>query len=150
VSDAVAVTGNLFEHGRQALAAQPFSRLLGAELLEFTPATAVLRVSIRPELKQQHGFVHGGVVSYLADNALTYAGGGALGTAVVTSEFKINYVRPALGDALIARASVVHAARTQAVCRCDVFACADGDEKLCATAQGTIVRLGQSASGSDQ
>jgi uncharacterized protein (TIGR00369 family) len=150
LSDRAAVTGNLFERGRQALAAQPFSQLLGAELLEFTPATAVLRVPIKPQLKQQHGFVHGGVVSYLADNALTYAGGGALGTAVVTSEFKINYVRPALGDALIARAAVVHAAKTQAVCRCDVFAYADGREKLCATAQGTIVRLGQHAPDNDQ
>lgn len=150
MSDGAAVTENLFEYGRQALAAQPFSQLLGAELLEFTTATAVLRVPIRPELKQQHGFVHGGVVSYLADNALTYAGGGALGTAVVTSEFKINYVRPAIGDALIARAAVVHAARSQAVCRCDVFAYADGGEKLCATAQGTIVRLGRPGPGGDR
>ncbi|HEX7045922.1 MAG TPA: PaaI family thioesterase [Burkholderiales bacterium] len=139
--------GNMLEIGARVLAEQPFSRLLGAELVEFTPTTAVLRVPIRAELKQQHGFVHGGVVSYLADNALTYAGGAALGTAVVTSEYKINYVRPAIGEALIARASVVHAGRTQAVCRCDVYVSADGEEKLCATALGTIARLGQAADG---
>src|SRR5690606_31835458 len=95
-------------------------------------------------------FAHGGVVSYLADNALTYAGGAALGTAVVTSEYKINYLRPALGDRLVARASVLHAGRNQAVCRCDVFAVArDTGETLCAVAQGTIVRLsdGRPAAG---
>ena len=144
------MTEHLLERGRRALAAQPFSGLLGAELLEFTPVTAVLRVAIKPELMQQHGFVHGGVISYLADNALTYAGGGALGTAVVTSEYKINYVRPAMGEALVARASVVHAGKAQAVCRCDVFACVDGEEKLCATAQGTIVRLSQPAGDTGQ
>lgn len=143
MTGALATTEKLLRLGRQTLAAQPFSGLLGTELLEFTPTGAVLRVMIKPELKQQHGFVHGGVVSYLADNALTYAGGGALGTAVVTSEYKINYVRPALGEILVARASVVHAGKTQAVCRCDVFTHVKGEEKLCATALGTIVRLSQ-------
>ena len=60
----------------------------------------------------------------------------------MTSEFKINYVRQALGDSLVARAVVVHAGKTQAVCRCDVFVRREGTETLCATALGTIVRLG--------
>ncbi len=135
---------DMLEYGRQVLAAQPFSVYLGAELVGFAPGLAELRIPIRPELMQQHGFVHGGVVSYAADNALTYAGGAALGRGVVTSEFKINYVRPARGDALIARATVVHAGESQAVCRCDVFAVVQGAETLCASAQGTIVRLKQS------
>lgn len=127
--------------GRRILASQPFSVFLGAELISFAEGRADLRIPVRAELLQQHGFVHGGVVSYAADNALTFAGGSALGTGVVTSEFKINYVRPARGDALVARASVVHAGRTQAVCRCDVFASEPGGERLCATAQGTIAVL---------
>jgi len=100
---------------------------------------------MRDDLTQQHGFAHGGVVSYLADNALTYAGGTAMQVPVVTSEFKVNYVRPAVGERLIARASAVAVSKTQAVCRCDVFAVNDGAEKLCAVAQGTIVRLGEGA-----
>ena len=92
-------------------------------------------------VEQQHGFVHGGVLSYAADNALTYAGGTALRVPVVTSEFKINYVRPAQGERLIARAQAVHTSRSQAVCRCDVFVLKDGEEKLCAVAQGTIATL---------
>lgn len=128
------------EAARQVLQSQPFSRLLDAELVRFSEAGVELRLPICARLKQQHGFVHGGVVSYAADNALTFAGGLALGPAVVTSEFKINYVRPAAGDALVARASVVHAGRTQAVCRCEVFSLGD-EETLCAVAQGTISLL---------
>jgi uncharacterized protein (TIGR00369 family) len=134
---------NMLDWGRRVLASQPFSVLLGAELIAFSPGRAELKIPIKPELKQQHGFVHGGVISYAADNALTYAGGSTLGHGVVTSEFKINYVRPALGDVLIARATVVHSGKTQAVCRCDVFVSSQGAETMCATAQGTITRLGQ-------
>jgi uncharacterized protein (TIGR00369 family) len=136
--------------GKQILAMQPFSVLLGAELTDFSESTAELRVPIRKDLMQQHGFLHGGVVSYAADNALTYAGGGALKSAVLTSEFKINYVRPALGEYIVARAKVVYAGKTQAVCRCDVFAIKDARESLCATAQGTITKIGKSGiSGMD-
>ena len=78
-----------------------------------------------------------------ADNALTLAGGTALGPAVVTSEFKINYVRPGIGDFLIARATVLHAGANQAVCRCDVYVSQAESERLCATAQGTIVKIAE-------
>ena len=132
----------MLDWGRKVLASQPFSVLIGAELVAFSPGIAELKVPIKPELKQQNGFVHGGVVSYAADNALTYAGGSTLGRGVVTSEFKINYVRPALGDFIVARATVVHSGKNQAVCRCDVFISGRGAETLCATAQGTITRLG--------
>jgi uncharacterized protein (TIGR00369 family) len=128
--------------GREVLASQPFSRLLGAELTALSRGHCQLELAVTPDLLQQNGFAHGGVVSYLADNALTYAGGAAMGVPVVTSEFKINYVRPALGERLIARAEAVAVSKTQAVCRCEVHAVSGGVERLCAMAQGTIVRLG--------
>lgn len=125
--------------GREILARQPFSILLGAQLHALEPGRCELQVSVAEHLKQQHGFVHGGVLSYLADNALTYAGGTALRVPVLTGEFKINYVRPAVGDRLVARAEAVHIGKTQAVCRCEVYAISPAGEKLCALAQGTIV-----------
>ncbi|NCT81961.1 MAG: PaaI family thioesterase [Comamonadaceae bacterium] len=129
--------------GRDILAQQPFSVLLGAELAALAPGQVELHLALKAEHLQQHGFAHGGVVSYLADNALTYAGGTAMQVPVVTSEFKINYVRPAVGERLIARAEAQAVSKTQAVCRCEVFAVKDGAEKLCALAQGTIVKLAQ-------
>ena len=127
--------------GREVLASQPFSQLIGAELVALSPGRCELHVPITEAVQQQHGFVHGGVLSYAADNALTYAGGTALRVPVVTSEFKINYLRPAIGERLIARAEAVHTGKSQAVCRCDVFVLKDGVEKLCAVAQGTIAAL---------
>jgi len=130
----------LFETGKSALTNQAFSALLGAELEVFEPGTAVLSLPIREDLKQQHGFVHGGVISYLADNALTFAGGSVLGDSV-TSEYKINYLRPALGMKLAARATVVSSGRNQAVCHCTVIAKGEADESIVAVAQGTINRV---------
>jgi uncharacterized protein (TIGR00369 family) len=130
--------------GQSILAGQPFSQYIGARLTWLGKGEAELRVLIRHELLQQDGFVHGGVLSYACDNCLTFAAGSVLGSAVVTSEFKINYLRPAVGSELVARASVVHAGKSQAVCRCDVSVLTDeGKSALCATSQGTVVRIGQ-------
>ena len=126
---------------QQRLDEQPFTRLLKARLTGMGEGSCELTIPVRDELKQQHGFVHGGVVSYAADNALTIAGALQLGLAVVTSEFKINYVRPAIGEAIVARAECIHAGRTQAVCRCEIYSVNDDGEKLCALAQGTIAVL---------
>ena len=129
--------------GREVLAQQAFSRLLGAELTRLMPGEVELQLPLRDDLKQQNGFAHGGVVSYLADNALTYAGGTAMRVPVVTSEFKINYLRPATGDRLVARAQAIGVGKTQSVCRCEVYAVQGHEETLCALAQGTITKLGE-------
>lgn len=129
---------DLLAYGREALANQSFSRLLGASLDAFTPGSAQLSLPLAPHLLQQDGFVHGGVLSYLADNALTYAGGSVLGK-VLTSEFKINYLRPAKGERVIARATAKGVGKRQAVCQCEVYVERDGEEILCALAQGTVV-----------
>ena len=57
------------EMGRSLLASQPFSRLIGAELAALSPGQCELHVPITDQIRQQHGFVHGGVVSYAADNS---------------------------------------------------------------------------------
>lgn len=132
---------DLLDRARGALHAQPFSVLLGTELMYVGANELTLCLPIRDELRQQHGFVHGGVISYLADNALTFAGALALGPRVVTGEYKINYLRPALKGTLMARARVVHAGRHQATCQCSVYVMENGDEKLVALAQGTVNRL---------
>lgn len=133
---------DLLEFGKNILKSQPFSILLGTELTSFEVGSAELTLAIRNELTQQHGFVHGGVISYLADNCLTYAGGSVLGDSV-TSEYKINYVRPAIGHTLIARSSVLSSGKSQAVCECKVFAIGKKGEILVAVAQGTISKVQQ-------
>jgi len=130
----------LYSLGKAVLAAQPFSILMGAELTHFAEGDVEMVLPLRPEFVQHQGVVHGGVISYLADTAITFAGGSALGPDVLTAEYKINYVRPVQGDRLMAHGTVIAAGARQAVCRCDIVAVRDGQEYLCATAQGTIVK----------
>lgn len=138
---------DITDYGRGILAAQPFSRLLGSELVALEPGQVELALPLTDDLRQQYGFAHGGVLAYLADNALTFAGGTMLKGRILTLEMKINYLRPATGDRLIARAHALSAGRTQAVCRCDIFAVKDGEEKLVAAAQGTIAAAPEAEGG---
>lgn len=124
---------------RKVLAAQPFSNLLGARLVTFGEGEATLELDIRDDLRQQNGFLHGGVLAYAADNALTFAAGTVAGARLLTAGFTIDYLRPAEGALLRARAQVVRAGRSRVVCRCDLSAVdEEGAETLCAVAQGTI------------
>ncbi|KAA6213171.1 PaaI family thioesterase [Streptomyces albofaciens JCM 4342] len=131
---------------RRALDEQPFSRLVRARITAFGGGGATLEVDVRDELRQQNGFLHGGVLAYAADNAITFAAATALGPSILTGGFSVQYLRPALGRTLRARATVVHAGRRQAVCRCDLTVVGaaseegeDDGEVLCAVAQGTVL-----------
>lgn len=130
---------NLLAFAHQVFESQPFSQFIGARLSNAGQDHAELTLAILDHHKQQHGFVHGGAISYLADNAITFAGGLALGGNALTSEFKINYVKPAVGSHLIARAKAKSIGKRQAVCQCEIVAVVDGEETLCALAQGTVV-----------
>ncbi|MDQ0793067.1 PaaI family thioesterase [Streptomyces sp. B1I3] len=128
------------QSAQKVLDSQPFSGLVGARLTEFGNGAATLEVDVREELLQQNGFLHGGVLSYAADNSITFAAGSTLGSAVLTGGFSIQYVRPATGRTLAARATVVHTGRRQAVVRCDLYTVShEGAEALCAVAQGTVL-----------
>jgi uncharacterized protein (TIGR00369 family) len=124
---------------RKVLEAQPFSVLLGTRLMSFGDGEATLELDIRDDLLQQYGYVHGGVLSYAADNALTFAAGTMTGSNPLTAGFTIDYLRPAKGGILRAQARVIRAGRTRAVCRCDLTTVdSEGVETLCAVAQGSI------------
>ncbi len=136
------MTGLNLETARRVLDSQPFSGLMGARITAFGDGGATLEIDGREELQQHNGFLHGGVLAYAADNALTFAAGAALGPAVLTGGFSIQYLRPAIGGRLVARAFVVHSGRRQAVARCDLFTVdGSGAETLCAVAQGTVLNV---------
>ncbi|WP_299948098.1 PaaI family thioesterase [uncultured Microbulbifer sp.] len=101
--------GDILRLAKEIFDAQAFTQFLHAELYHADKSSVEIRLPITPELLQQHGFVHGGVLSYLADNAITFAGGMALGGDALTSEFKINYIKPAKGNYLSAHAKAISA-----------------------------------------
>lgn len=130
---------NLQLLGQQILEAQPFSRFLGARLAHFSVGEAVLVLSVQPDHLQQHGFVHGGLISYLVDNALTFAGGSHFGDAL-TVEFKVNYMKPGKAERLRAVAKATAAGKRVATCQCEVWAeRREQSPYLCAIGQGTVM-----------
>lgn len=127
------------DDARQALAAQPFSILVGARMAAFGGGGATLEIDIRDELTQQNGYLHGGVLSYAADNAITFAAGSVLGPHVLTGGFAIDYLRPATGTLLVAKATVTRSTPRQASARCDLTTVdTRGTSTVVATAQGTV------------
>ncbi|WP_158964174.1 PaaI family thioesterase [Chachezhania sediminis] len=128
------------DFGRKIQDRQPFNNHVGFQITALGADGSVMELEIGDHHKQERGFVHGGVMAAMADTTLTYAAGAQMGP-VLTSEFKINYTRPGIGQRLIARAEVLSRGRTQAVVQCRIFAVNDGVEKMCAVAQGTIVAV---------
>jgi uncharacterized protein (TIGR00369 family) len=126
-----------FEFAQSKFDAQPYTQDLGAELLEASPGLVVVALDLAPRHMQQHGVVHGGVLSAMADIALAFAGGLAMDSDAMTSEFKINYLRPARGPGLIARATTLGATARQAVVQAKIYS----GEDLCCVAQGTIIKV---------
>ncbi len=119
------------------------SSFMGVELAEIGPGRTELRVSYRRDLSQQDGFFNGGVMATLADNGAGLAAYSLApkGVEVLAAEFKINMLRPAAGDLLIARSYAIKPGRMLCVCRSDLYIVKDGREKLCAAAQGTFAYL---------
>lgn len=127
---------------REVIKIQPFTRWAGLELISADKGEVETRLVLRKQdMTQHHGFLHGGLVGFLADNAAAYAAATVVGD-VVTSQFSLNFLAPGLGEAFRTRASVVKAGKRQVTVRADVFAEQDGDEKLIAVAQATILPVG--------
>lgn len=98
-------------------------RTLGASLESIASGTVTIACAFDERLTQQHGLLHGGVVASLADVACGYAAMTTMADdrEVLTVEFKINFLKPAKTDRLIAVGTVVHAGRTITVCEGSVF-----------------------------
>ena len=127
---------------RVAVAKSGFSNWLQVEPVLVWQGTSELTLELRPEMTQHHGFAHGGIVGLMADNACAWAGASVLGD-VVTGGYTINFLRPAKGERLRAKGTVIKSGKRQAVVRADVFAESEGEERiLVAAAQATIIPTG--------
>jgi uncharacterized protein (TIGR00369 family) len=104
---------------RSRFAAQPFMQLLGASVRHVSEGTVTLAAPSRRELRQQHGFVHAGAVAALLDTACGFAALSVAdaGAGVLTAEYKINLLRPVVGDIVVAQATVARAGRFLTVCQ---------------------------------
>ena len=129
---------------KQSFALQSVMRVIGAELSLLEPGIVEITLPYRSDLAQQHGYLHAGIVTTIADSAAGYAAYSLMpaGAEVLSVEFKVNLLRPAQGKSFLARAEVIKPGRTLTVVRADIFGVAEsGDRELVATMLATIICL---------
>jgi len=128
---------------RDSFARQGLMTTLGAELVSVSPGAVEIRIPFHMSLSQQNDFVHAGAIASILDSSCGYA---ALSVApadvdVLSIEFKVNLLAPAVGDAFVARGTVKRAGKKITVCAADAFAVRGKEEKLIATMLATIMNL---------
>jgi uncharacterized protein (TIGR00369 family) len=100
-------------------------------------------LKIRPNHKQQDGFVHAGVIATMADHTAGYAAFTTV-TAdfrILTIEFKINYFRPAADETIVCRSKVINRGKKIIVSESEVFSVSGAHEKLVSKAMVTLMAV---------
>lgn len=128
---------------RDSFARQRFMEHIGASLEVVEPGYVEVHLPYREELTQQHGFIHGGALATIADNAAGYAAFTlmAADTSILTVEYKLNILRPGQGEKMIAKGKVVKPGRNLTVVDSDVYALRDGEQIMCVTSIQTLMAL---------
>jgi uncharacterized protein (TIGR00369 family) len=129
--------------GRASFARQKAMALIGARLMTVTPGLVRIELPFRDDLTQQHGLLHGGITSMIADTAAGFAAFTLMppGSAVLTVEYKINLVSPGRGELFVAMGRVKKPGRTLVVCELDVEAIERGKSKVIAYGLETLMCL---------
>ncbi len=127
---------------RASFAKQLVMELIGAKLSRIEPGIVEITVPYRTDLTQQHGYLHAGVITTIADSACGYAAYSLMpaGSEVLSVEFKVNLLRSAKGIEFLARAEVIKPGKTLTVVRADVFGLTadQGQQTLIASMLGTM------------
>lgn len=128
---------------RASFARQGLMGTLGAWLVEVTPGSVTIEVPHAKKITQQQGFFHGGVAGAIADTSGGYAALSLMppGSEVLTVEYKINFIRPAIGPLIRAKGDIVRAGKTLLIARIDVSCGSENALEVCAIAQATYMRL---------
>ncbi len=123
--------------------AQGFMATLGAELVSVADGEVHIALPFSTHVAQQHGFVHAGAITTIVDNACGYAAltRAPSGCEVVTAEFKVNFMRPAVGEHFLAIGKVINAGKQLTVCTGEVRALSGTEWKVVAIMQVTIANV---------
>ena len=126
---------------RASFARQGAMGTIGATLDTVEPGHCAISLAPRPEIAQQHGYVHAGIVSAIVDTAGGYAGFSLFpaNASVLTVEFKVNLLAPAEGERIVAEGFVVKPGRTLCITRGEVHALRGDKRKLVAVMQQTLM-----------
>jgi len=137
-------TPTLHDRISESFARQKLMATLGAKLLSVSDGQVEIELPFSESIQQQHGFAHAGAIATIADSACGYACLTKMpeGSAVLSVEFKINLLAPAVGERFIAKGKVVRVGKTIGVATTEVFAFATGKPQSCvALMQATMMRV---------
>jgi uncharacterized protein (TIGR00369 family) len=128
---------------RDSFSRQPFMAYIGASIEVVEPGYVEVHLRYSKDLTQQHGFIHGGVLATIADNAAGYAAFTlmAADASVLTVEYKLNILRPGQGEKMVAKAKVIKPGRNLTIVDSDVYALRDNEEVMCVTSIQTLMAL---------
>jgi uncharacterized protein (TIGR00369 family) len=128
-------------------AAQRAMQTLGISIVRLEAGEVEMSMAYSPELTQQHGFVHAGIITAGLDNACGMAAFTLMpkGAGILTVEFKTNLLAPAKGERFFFRATVIKPGRTLTVCEARAVAEHQGAETLIATMTGTLMAIAPGA-----
>jgi uncharacterized protein (TIGR00369 family) len=128
---------------RTSYARQRAMHTIGAQLVRVEPGEVELELPFRDDLTQQHGFLHAGIVTTLIDSACGYAALSLMDreSAVLSVEYKVNLLAPAIGERMRAIGRVIKPGRTLLVCTGEVVAIADGKESIVTIMQATMMAV---------
>lgn len=126
---------------RDSFGRQPAMDLIGARLAVVRPGHCEIELTRQPEILQQHGFIHGGIVGMIADGAAGYAAYSLFpaDSTVLTVEYKMNLMAPADAERLLARAQVTRHGRTLSIVAFDVYGEKANKTVHCATGLATMM-----------
>lgn len=115
---------------REIFERQSFMRLIGARIASISPGFCELELPYREDLCQQNVFLHGGVITSIADTSCGIASSTLLApdAGILSVEFKYNMMAPAAGERFVARGRVIRPGRTLTVAESAVFAIKEGIE----------------------
>ena len=122
---------------------QQMLKTLNARLLKVSAGEVQIEMPFHHSLTQQHGYIHAGVITTLIDNACGYAAYTLIPPtgSILTVEFKVNFIAPAKGEKFIAIGKAVKSGRTLTICSGEAFAIENGESKLIALMQATMMNL---------
>jgi uncharacterized protein (TIGR00369 family) len=129
---------------RDSFSQQTAMTTIGAQLITVEPGVVEIMIPYRADLTQQHGYLHGGIITTIADTACGYAAYTLMpeDSEVLSVEFKVNLLRPAKGMSFVATAEVIKSGRTLTVARADVVSVDEAEKReLIATMQATMICL---------
>ena len=134
---------NFVEKVRASFSAQSVMKMIGAQITKIEAGAVDIELPYRKDLTQQNGFVHAGIITAIADTACGYAAFSLMpkDADVLSVEFKVNLLSPAIGEKFLAEGRVLRAGKTLTIVQGNVFAISENQQKHVAAMLATLMCL---------